>query len=209
VDVLVNNAGFVLQGPFAEAEVEATLDEIRVNVLALTALTRLFLPGMRERGQGHVLNVASTAAYFPGPFMAVYYASKAYVLSFSEGLANELRGTGVKVTAPCPPATATGLRVPGRRVRLPAVPRRRDGRRPGGGRRLSRDAAGPHGGHAGCVRAAADVLVALCATRPAGERRPRPPRPGLIPPPLAGEVAAPAAGGGDAPGGSTSSCARL
>ena len=109
VDVLVNNAGFGLQGPFAEAEVEATLDEIRVNVLALTALTRLFLPGMRERGQGHVLNVASTAAYFPGPFMAVYYASKAYVLSFSEGLASELRGTGVRVTALCPPATETGF----------------------------------------------------------------------------------------------------
>lgn len=109
VDVLVNNAGFGLHGAFVESDLEASLDEIRVNVLALTALTRLLLPGMVERGHGHVLNVASTAAYFPGPFMDVYYASKAYVLSFSEGLANELRGTGVKVTVLCPPATQTGF----------------------------------------------------------------------------------------------------
>ena len=109
VDVLVNNAGFGLHGPFVDADVEAVLDLVRVNVLALTALTRLLLPGMLERGDGRVLNVASTAAYFPGPFMAVYYASKAFVLSFSEGLANELRGTGVRVTALCPPATATGF----------------------------------------------------------------------------------------------------
>jgi short-subunit dehydrogenase len=109
VDVLVNNAGFGLHGPFVDADVEAVLDVVRVNVLALTCLTRLFLPGMLERGQGHVLNLASTAAYFPGPFMDVYYASKAYVLSFSEGLANELRGTGVRVTALCPPATETGF----------------------------------------------------------------------------------------------------
>ncbi len=109
VDVLVNNAGFGLHGPFAEADVETLLDLVRVNVLALTCLTRLLLPDMLRRGQGHVLNVASTAAFYPGPFMAAYYASKAYVLSLSEGLANELRGTGVNVTALCPPATATGF----------------------------------------------------------------------------------------------------
>jgi short-subunit dehydrogenase len=109
IDVLVNNAGFGLHGPFADADVEAVLGLVRVNVLALTCLTRLLLPGMLDRGQGRVLNVASTAAYFPGPFMAVYYASKAYVLSFSEGLASELRDTGVRVTALCPPATDTGF----------------------------------------------------------------------------------------------------
>ena len=109
VDVLVNNAGFGLHGAFMDTDLELLLDLLRVNVMALTSLTRLFLPDMRERGHGHVLNVASTAAFFPGPFMATYYASKAYVLSLSEALANELRGTGVRVTALCPPATATGF----------------------------------------------------------------------------------------------------
>jgi short-subunit dehydrogenase len=109
VDVLVNNAGYGMHGAFASAEPEALLSMIRVNVLALTALTRMLLPPMVERGSGHVLNIASTAAFFPGPFMAVYYATKAYVRSFSEGLSAELRGTGVRVTALCPPATATGF----------------------------------------------------------------------------------------------------
>src|SRR5262249_22319494 len=82
---------------------------IELNVGALTRLTRAYLPGMLERGSGRVCNVASTAGFQPGPLMAVYYATKAYVLSFSEGLAEELRGTGVSVTALCPGPTRTGF----------------------------------------------------------------------------------------------------
>lgn len=107
VDVLVNNAGFGGFGPFdAQAEPEVR-DMLAVNVVALTELTRVFLPGMVRRGRGRVLNVASTAAFQPGPWMAVYYATKAYVLSFSEALAEELRGTPVRVTALCPGPVAT------------------------------------------------------------------------------------------------------
>jgi len=108
-DVLVNNAGFASNGAFAELEEQRLLDEIALDVTALTQLCRLYLPGMIERGNGRILNVASTAAFLPGPGMAVYYASKAYVLSFSEALAEELRGTGVTVTCLCPGATATGF----------------------------------------------------------------------------------------------------
>jgi short-subunit dehydrogenase len=107
VDVLVNNAGFGVYGPFANAEPDRLLAMLRVNVLALTELTRLFIPGMVARGRGRVLNVASTAAFQPGPLMAGYYASKAYVLSLSEALAHELRGTGVTVTCLCPGPTRT------------------------------------------------------------------------------------------------------
>ena len=109
VDVLVNNAGFGDFGPFADAA-EARLDEmIELNVGALTRLARAYLPGMCDRGYGRVLNVASTAAFQPGPLMAVYYATKAYVLSLSEALAEETRGTGVTVTALCPGPTASGF----------------------------------------------------------------------------------------------------
>ena len=108
-DVLVNNAGFGLRGPFAEIDLGKQLQMIRVNVDALTHLTGLLLPGMIGRRRGRVLNVASTAAFQPGPLMAVYYASKAYVLSFSEALANEMHGTGVTVTALCPGPTATAF----------------------------------------------------------------------------------------------------
>ena len=109
VDVLVNNAGFGDFGPFADAA-ESRLDEmIELNVGALTRLTRAYLPGMCERGRGRVLNVASTASFQPGPLMAVYYATKAYVLSLSEALAEETRGTGVTVTALCPGPTASGF----------------------------------------------------------------------------------------------------
>jgi len=107
VDVLVNNAGFGTNGPFLKADLESQAGMIALNVAALTRLTRLFLPGMAERGSGKILNVASTAAFQPGPMMAVYYATKAYVLSFSEALAEELSGTGVTVTALCPGPTAT------------------------------------------------------------------------------------------------------
>lgn len=107
VDLLVNNAGFGTWGPFAAQCLESQLDMLRVNVLALTELTGRFLPPMRERGRGRVLNVASTAAFQPGPRMAVYYASKAYVLHFSEALHEELRGSGVTVTTLCPGPTVT------------------------------------------------------------------------------------------------------
>jgi uncharacterized protein len=109
VDVLVNNAGFGTFGPFADAS-ETKLDEmIELNVGALTRLARAYLPGMIERGHGRVMNVASTAAFQPGPLMAVYYATKAYVLSFSEALAEETRGSGVTVTALCPGPTESGF----------------------------------------------------------------------------------------------------
>jgi short-subunit dehydrogenase len=109
VDVLVNNAGFGLNGRFAETDLDRELAMIQVNIAALTHLTKLFLKPMVERGRGRILNVASTAAFQPGPLMAVYYASKAYVLSFSEAIAEELGGTGVTVTALCPGPTATGF----------------------------------------------------------------------------------------------------
>ncbi len=109
VDVLVNNAGFTVFGKFVETELEQELQMMQVNIVALTHLTKLLLPSMVERGWGKVLNLASTAAFFPGPLMAVYYASKAYVRSFSEALAVELEGTGVTVTALCPGPTETGF----------------------------------------------------------------------------------------------------
>jgi uncharacterized protein len=109
IDILVNNAGFGTAGSFAAADPQAQLDMLQVNVVALTTLTRAFLPGMLERKRGRILNVASTAAFQPGPFMTVYYASKAYVLSFSEALAEETTGTGVTVTCLCPGPTHTGF----------------------------------------------------------------------------------------------------
>lgn len=109
VDVLVNNAGFGWLGDFASMNPADALDMIQVNVAALTHLTRLILPGMIARKSGRILNVASTAAFQPGPLMTTYYASKAYVLSFSLALAEELRGTGVTVTALCPGPTPTGF----------------------------------------------------------------------------------------------------
>ncbi len=109
VDVLVNNAGFATYGKFQEIDLDHQLQLIRVNIAALTELTYHLLPGMIERRRGKVLNLASTAAFMPGPLMAVYYASKAYVLSFSEALNSELSGTGVTVTALCPGPTSTGF----------------------------------------------------------------------------------------------------
>src|SRR5205085_8862004 len=90
-------------------DLAAELQEIQLNMVTLTHLTKLFLPGMLQRRQGKILNVASTAAFQPGPLMAVYYATKAYVLSFSEALANELRGAGVSVTALCQGPTESGF----------------------------------------------------------------------------------------------------
>ena len=107
VDVLVNNAGFGAVGPFASADPDSAFRMIRVNVEALTRLTRLLLPRMLARRRGRILNVASTAGFVPGPLMSVYYATKAYVISFSEALAEELRGSGVSVTVLCPGPTRT------------------------------------------------------------------------------------------------------
>ncbi len=109
VDVLVNNAGYAVYGPFRDTDLDVELAMMHVNMLTLTTLTKRVLPLMLGRRSGMILNVASTAAFLPGPLMAVYYASKAYVLSFSEALAEELRDTGVTVTALCPGPTATGF----------------------------------------------------------------------------------------------------
>jgi hypothetical protein len=109
VDILVNNAGYGLFGEFAKLTTKEDLGQIHLNVTALTYLTKLFLGPMLERKSGRILNVASTAAFQPGPLMAVYYATKAYVVSFSEALANELAGSGVTVTCLCPGATDTGF----------------------------------------------------------------------------------------------------
>ena len=109
VDVLINNAGFALFGKFIETSAATELSMIQLNVVALTHLTKLLLPGMVRRGRGRILNVASTAAFLPGPLMAVYYATKAYVLSFTEAVAEEVSGTGVTVTCLAPGATRTGF----------------------------------------------------------------------------------------------------
>jgi short-subunit dehydrogenase len=109
VDVLVNNAGYGLFGPFLETSLETELSMIQLNIVALTELTKRLLPAMVTRKSGRILNVASTAAFLPGPLMAVYYATKAYVLSFSEAIANELEGTGVTVTVLAPGPTASGF----------------------------------------------------------------------------------------------------
>jgi uncharacterized protein len=107
VEFLVNNAGFGSNGAFVELDAKRELDMIQVNVTALVQLTRLLLPAMVGRKSGRVLNIGSTAGFVPGPFMATYYASKAFVISFTEALAFELKGTGVTATVCCPGATAT------------------------------------------------------------------------------------------------------
>lgn len=109
IGILVNNAGFGTAGPFVQDDPDEQVRELHVNVVALTQLTRLLLPGMLARKHGRILNVASTAAFQPGPLMAVYYASKAYVLSLSEALSNETAGSGVTVTCLCPGPTTTGF----------------------------------------------------------------------------------------------------
>ncbi len=109
VDVLVNCAGFGSTGPYWRSERERERGMIQVNVAALAELTHRLVGGMVERRRGRVLNVASTAAFAPGPNMATYYATKAFVLSFTEAIAHELRGTGVTATALCPGPVATGF----------------------------------------------------------------------------------------------------
>lgn len=107
VAALVNNAGLGTHGYFHETTLERELEIIEVNIAALTHLTKLVLPGMLARRRGRIINVSSVAAFQPGPLMAVYYASKAFVQSFSEALAEEVDGTGVTVTAICPGPTVT------------------------------------------------------------------------------------------------------
>ena len=109
VDVLVNNAGFGIHGLFYENDLPETMELVQVNVAAVTQLTGLFLKGIVERNRGGILNVASTSAFQPGPYMAAYHASKAYILSLTEGIASELAGTNVKISVLCPGPTDTGF----------------------------------------------------------------------------------------------------
>lgn len=109
IDYLINNAGFGLYGKFEEQDLAELRRMIELNITALTELTHLFLPSMIKRESGRIMNVASTAAFQAGPLLSVYSATKAYVLHFSEGVANEIRHTGVTITAFCPGATATGF----------------------------------------------------------------------------------------------------
>jgi uncharacterized protein len=109
VDCLINDAGFGDYGPFANSDLAKQERMISVNITALTALTRLFLPAMLQRGRGHILNVASVTGFLPGPLMSVYFGTKHYVLAFSESLIEELRGSGVKVTVLCPPPVSTSF----------------------------------------------------------------------------------------------------
>lgn len=107
VGTLINNAGFGLVGKFTHLPLDRQREMLDLNIGTLTALCHLVLPGMRERRQGAILNVASTGAFQPGPGIAVYFATKAYVLSFTEALHQELKGSGIKVSALCPGPTAT------------------------------------------------------------------------------------------------------
>ena len=109
IDVLINNAGFGLFGPFSKTNWERESAMLHLHVITTTHLTKLLLKGMVKRGSGRILNMSSLAAFQPGPLMSIYYASKGYMLSFSEAIANELKGTGVTVTALCPGPTKTAF----------------------------------------------------------------------------------------------------
>ncbi|MBZ0166927.1 MAG: SDR family oxidoreductase [Candidatus Omnitrophica bacterium] len=109
VEILINNAGFGYCGPYPQQPWQNERDMLHVNVQSLAQLTRLILPLMFERKKGYICNVASTAAFYPGPLMAVYYATKAYVVSYSQALRNELKDSGVAVSVLCPGPTATNF----------------------------------------------------------------------------------------------------
>ncbi len=109
VDYLVNNAGFGTSGFFTDTDLQKEIEMINLNITALTYFTKIYAIEMKQRGAGKILNVSSTAAFQPGPLMAVYYATKAYVQSFSEALANEFKGTGVTITTLCPGPTESGF----------------------------------------------------------------------------------------------------
>jgi uncharacterized protein len=126
VDILINNAGLGVHGAFAETSLDDELRLIDVNVAALTHIAKLVLPGMVARRRGRIMNVASVASFLPGPLMAVYYASKAYVLSFSLALSEEVDGSGVTVTAFCPGTVITNFQRragldPGGAARVPTL----------------------------------------------------------------------------------------
>ena len=109
IDILINNAGFGGHGKFHERELARDQAMMQVNMISLVTLTHLYLEGMVQRNSGRILHVASTAAFLPGPLQAVYYATKAFVLSFSQAIAQELNGTGITSTALCPGAVSTGF----------------------------------------------------------------------------------------------------
>lgn len=109
IDILVNNAGVGTHGNFADTDLQKTQSMIHLNIVSLTELTKLFLPAMLAKKSGRILNVASVASFQPGPLMSVYYATKAYVLFFSEGLFEEVKNFGITVTALCPGPTASGF----------------------------------------------------------------------------------------------------
>ncbi|OUR99332.1 short-chain dehydrogenase [Flavobacteriales bacterium 33_180_T64] len=109
IDVIINNAGFGLFGTFTNTDWERESQMLHLHILTTTHLIKLILPDMVKRGSGKILNLSSLAAFQPGPLMALYYASKAYLLSFSQAIANELKGTGVSVTALCPGPTKTSF----------------------------------------------------------------------------------------------------
>lgn len=109
VDILINNAGIGFNGEFSDIPWEKHLEVLNLNIVSLTKLTKLFLEDMILKGEGKILNVASTGAYQPGPLIGVYYASKAYVLSFSESLREEVKDNGIQVTTLCPGATKTNF----------------------------------------------------------------------------------------------------
>jgi short-subunit dehydrogenase len=108
-DVLINNAGFGVYGSFEHTATDSEIKMIQLNVTSLTELTKIIYRQMRSKGKGRILNLASIASFMPGAWMTVYHATKAYVLSFSEALAVEAKGSGVTVTALCPGPTATGF----------------------------------------------------------------------------------------------------
>ena len=109
IDVIINNAGFGLFGTFCDTDWERESQMLHLNILTATHLIKLILPDMVKRGSGKILNLSSLAAFQPGPMMALYYASKSYLLSFSQAISNELKGTGVTVTALCPGPTKTAF----------------------------------------------------------------------------------------------------
>jgi short-subunit dehydrogenase len=107
VEILVNNAGFGLKGEFSKNKLETEINMIELNISAVVILTKLFMRDMLERGSGRILNVASTAAFQPGPFMAVYYATKAFVLHFSAAVSSEIHDSNIAVSTLCPGITPT------------------------------------------------------------------------------------------------------
>jgi uncharacterized protein len=109
IEVLINNAGFGIFGSFINTDWEREIVMLQLHIITTTHLTKLLLKGMVDRGSGKILNMSSLAAFQPGPLMSLYYASKAYILSFSEAIANELKDTGVTVTALCPGQTRTSF----------------------------------------------------------------------------------------------------